>query len=163
MKWAINLTYHVQNALCSAKPTSRKAQKWILIQTRLNHTERFSKIMLVKGKNLLEKFVNNLGPNTKHCASPVLTNYSFPSVQFLRKSGGYVLGKKCVQMDHLNALLIKFENFFKIENFPWKRIFMLAHWFLIQKKAQDAYFETKKFFTQTKSFLPPFFTDALQP
>ena len=59
-------------------------------------------------------------------------------------------------MVHLNALLTNFENFFQIENFPWERIFMLAHSFLIQKKAQDVYFEMEKFFTPTKSFLPPF-------
>ena len=61
-----------------------------------------------------------------------------------------------VWIGHLKTFLTQFENFFKIENFPWERIFMLAHWFLIQKKAQDVYFEMKKFFTPTKSFLPPF-------
>ena len=33
---------------------------------------------------------------------------------------------------------------------------MLTHSFLIQRKAQDVYFEMEKFFTPTKSFLPPF-------
>ena len=56
----------------------------------------------------------------------------------------------------MTTYFVKMENFFKIENFPWERILMLAHWFLIQKKAQDVYFQMEKFFTPTKSFLPPF-------
>ena len=57
--------------------------------------------------------------------------------------------------EHISYPIRKFLP--KIENFPWERIFMLAHWFLIQKKAQDVYFEMKKFFTPTKSLLPPLF------
>ena len=50
------------------------------------------------------------------------------------------------------TFLTQFENFFQIENFPWERIFMLAHWFLIQKKAQDVYFGVKMFLPQLQVF-----------
>ena len=59
-------------------------------------------------------------------------------------------------MVHFDSLPVKFENFLENRTCPWERILMLTHSFLIQRKAQDVYFEMEKFFTPIKSFLPPF-------
>ena len=50
-------------------------------------------------------------------------------------------------MDHLTTLLFTHENFFETQNLPWERIFMLTHWFFIQKKSLGVYFTIVKFFT----------------